>query len=224
MKNLNKNILVVAPHADDEVLGCGGSILTWKKRKSKVFVLVMTDAFKGDPKNFSLKLMKKIKKESKMASKELGVDQIFFENLPAPNLDLVPSTEINRIITYYIKKLKITDLIIPFFGDLHHDHKKISYSSIVSARPYSSVNRILFYETLSETEWGHDHSFHPNYFIKLNKTILKKKLKAFSFYKSQIKKDFHPRSKKGIINLASFRGNNICCEFAEAFKIFRIVE
>ena len=50
---MNKRILIVAPHADDEVLGCGGSIIKWKENNHKVYVIIMTNASKGDPLKFS---------------------------------------------------------------------------------------------------------------------------------------------------------------------------
>ena len=224
MKKLNKNILVIAPHADDEVLGCGGSILKFKQKGFKVYVVIMTNANKGDPKLYTKKYIKNLRSEAIRANKILKVDKLFFEELPAPNLDLFPSTKITSLLSKYIKNLKITDLILPFYGDLHHDHNKITYSGLVSSRPFSKVKSVMFYETLSETEWGYSDYFNPNYFVSLEKKIIDKKILSFKKYKSQNKNRNHPRSTNGIITLAKYRGSNICKDFAESFKILRLID
>ena len=46
MNNLkNEKLLVIAPHSDDEVLGCGGLISKIKKEGGKVFVLIFNLGF-----------------------------------------------------------------------------------------------------------------------------------------------------------------------------------
>ena len=78
---------------------------------------------------------------------------------------------------------------------------------------------------LSETEWNeNEKSFSPNYFIKLNKLDINKKIKAFLKYKSQVKKFPHPRSKEGILNLSKVRGSQVFMKYAEAFKVEKIID
>ena len=89
----------------------------------------------------------------------------------------------------------------------------------------NNLKKILSYEVLSETEWNEDEkSFSPNYFISLKKNEINLKVKAFLKYKSQIKKYPHPRSKEAIINLSKVRGSNVFMEYAEAYKIERILD
>ena len=89
-----KNILVVAPHADDEVIGCGGIIAKYAKRGYNVYVAIMTNAHLGAPELFSADMITKVRKESKMAHKILGVKETFFYDFPAPKLDTTPSYQI----------------------------------------------------------------------------------------------------------------------------------
>ena len=49
---MKKNILVIAPHADDEILGCGGSISKHIANGENVFILILTNANIGDNKIF----------------------------------------------------------------------------------------------------------------------------------------------------------------------------
>ena len=219
-----KNVLIIAPHADDEILGCGGIISKLVKKKINVYVAIMTNASKGDSKLFSINKIKIIRKEAEKANKILGVKKLFFYNFPAPKLDQYPSYKISIQIKKLLDQLKIDTLFVPFEGDIHTDHKIIFQASMVASRPIgeNKIKNIYSYEVLSETEWGYQ-SFKPNYYVKITKNEILDKIKAFGMYKSQNKNNFHPRSKNGIINLAKTRGNNISNEFAEAFKIIRII-
>ncbi|MDA9733680.1 PIG-L family deacetylase [Candidatus Pelagibacter sp.] len=219
-----KNILIIAPHADDEVLGCGGIISKFSKKKINVYVAVMTNASVGDSKLFSKSKIKKIRNECLKANKKLGVKKVFFYDFPAPKLDQYPIYKISEKIYTLINIIKCDTIFLPYGDDIHKDHQCIYQASLVACRPKdkSLVKNIFCYETLSETEWGSE-GFFPNYFEKLSKSDLKTKISAFKQYKSQIKKQFHPRSESGIKNLARYRGNNISEENAEAFKVIRVI-
>ena len=198
---MKKKILVIAPHADDEVLGCGGIINKFRSEYS-VNVLVMTNANKGNPKKYPDVKIKKIREESIRASKILKIKKIFFENFPAPNLDQFPIALIAEALNKQIKLLKPDMVFIPDKTDLHHDHKIIYQASLVATRPLDNkyIKYLISYETLSETEWETER-FNPNLFISLSENDIKK-IKAFKEYKSQIKNAYHPRSKEGIINFS----------------------
>ena len=220
------NILIIAPHADDEILGCGGSISYFIKKNFKVYVAIMTNANKGNPKLYSSNLINKIRKESLNAHKFLKISHTYFFDFPAPQLDQYPISLISDAINDLVKKINPKIVFLPHIGDSHIDHQIIHKASLVALRPINKNNliKILSYETLSETEWGVNSSnnlFIPNYFISLKSEDIRKKILAFEKYKSQIKKHPHPRSLKGIENLARFRGNNISEKNAEAFMLIR---
>ena len=61
-----KRILVIAPHADDEVLGLGGTMSKYIDNSYQVIVLVMTNANKGNPKDYSENLINKIRKNQEV--------------------------------------------------------------------------------------------------------------------------------------------------------------
>ena len=119
--------------------------------------------------------------------------------------------------------------MVPHFSDSHIDHQISFKASLVALRPNKKlkIEKILAYETLSETEWGNniDHSnFVPNYFIKLNKSNIDSKIKSFKMIKSQNKPAPHPRSAKIIKSLAILRGSTILCEYSESFVLIRNIK
>ncbi|WP_435116909.1 PIG-L deacetylase family protein [Candidatus Pelagibacter bacterium nBUS_49] len=222
-----KKILIIAPHADDEILGCGGFISKYSKKNYKINVLILTNANKGAPEIYSYENIKTIRNESKLANLSVGTNKLFFENLPGLNLTNYPIYKISNIIDNYIKKINPEVILIPSIYDIHDDHKIIFKAAKVAMRPNkkNNIKKILSYEVLSETEWNENgKSFNPNYYVKLKKSELDSKINAFLKYKSQVKKHPHPRSKESIINLSRLRGSQVFAQFAEAFKVEKIID
>ena len=102
---MKKKILIISPHADDEILGCGGFITKYSKQNYHINVLILTNANKGVPEIYSKEEIKTIRKEANMANKLIGTKKIFFENLPAVNLNNYPIYKITNIIDKYIKEV-----------------------------------------------------------------------------------------------------------------------
>ncbi len=224
---MKKNILVLAPHADDEILGCGGAISKFSNLGYNVDVLVLTNANIGAPDLYTVKDINLIRNESKKANKTIGTRKLFFENLPGLNLNQYPAYKISDIISKYILKIKPEILFIPSANDIHDDHKKIFHASKVAIRPKKKNNlkKVLSYEVLSETEWNeNEKSFNPNYFVSLSKSDIDKKIKAFLKYKSQVQKFPHPRSREAIFSLSRIRGSQVFKQYAEAFRVEKILD
>jgi len=222
------NILIIAPHADDEILGCGGVISRYIHEGNSVYIAVMTNANIGAPSLFSNTDIKNIRAEALSAHKLLNVTNTFFFDFPAPRLETHPSYEITQAISALINEKKIDTLFIPHKGDIHKDHGVIYHAALVAARPINdfTVIDVFSYETLSETEWaspfGND-AFIPNVFIDISK-YLESKLKAMSCFCSQLKQAPHPRSLEIIESLAKFRGSTVGCKYAEAFMLVRSIK
>lgn len=219
-------ILVVAPHADDEVLGCGGTIKKLSDEGNDVFVAVMTNASVGAPHIFSQEDIDIVREEAKTAHKLLGVRETFFYEFPAPILHTYPQTEIASALFKLITKLEITDMFIPHRGDIHRDHGEIFSAALVAARPRNNntVDNVFSYETLSETEWAPpfaDDAFIPNYFINISDT-LDAKIDAMKCFDSQVMTFPNSRSIEAINALAVFRGVTVSWSAAEAFMVIRM--
>ena len=219
----NNNILIIAPHPDDETISMGGSIDKFIKEKFNVHILIISGHL---PPLYSENDFNLTVKEAKKAFKILGVTSYKFLKIPATYVKDFETSKLNLLIFSEIQKLKPNTVFIPF-PDRHIDHRIIFDSSVVSVRPNGKFfpKKVLSYETLSETHWnvpGIEPSFNPDYFIDISKNI-KKKLSALSSYKSQIKNN-STRSLDAVKSLAVFRGSQNGCKFAEAFKVIRIVE
>ena len=222
MINKFKKVLIIAPHPDDETLGLGGAIKRMIKSKVNVSVLIVSGHM---PPLYTPEQYKRTVIETKKVFNFFGIKKFKFLDIPATKLNEVPVSELNGKINNYVNKINPDAIFIPF-PDRHIDHRIVFDSSIVASRPVGKKfpKFVFLYETLSETHWNVsdvEPNFNPNFFINIDNEI-KSKLKALSFYKSQIKKN-SPRSLDAIEALARFRGSQNGCKFAEAFKVVRIV-
>jgi N-acetylglucosamine malate deacetylase 1 len=222
-----RNFLIVAPHADDEILGCGGTAAKLIKNGWKCYVAIMTNAHKGAPELYSKSEIEKIRNEAKLAHSFLGVEETYFFDFPAPCLDCYPNYKIASSLSKILKDIKPSLVFAPFSGDAHLDHYYIYRATLTATRPFQApfVSALFLYETLSETEWSGfnpSESFTPNCFSNIT-DFIETKVKAMKFYDSQVKSEttYHPRTLRGIKTLANYRGQSSGSQFAEAFIMDR---
>jgi len=218
-------VLVIAPHPDDEVLGCGGTMVKHASEGDEVYLCIVTKAY---PTEWSEDEIGTKRDEVLRANKILGVRKTYFLDLPTVQLDTVPRKKITDVITQVVNEVKPEVVYFPHRGDANSDHQLVFNAAMVSVRPKpdSTILRTLCYETLAETEWSApfaDSAFIPNVWVDIS-AELDIKLKAMSEYKSELKKFPHPRSLKVISLLANARGASIGVEAAEAFMLIREIE
>lgn len=215
-------VLVIAPHPDDEVLGCGGTIARLADAGTSVHIGVVTS---GKPPRFDPAQAAAVRAEAAVAHDMLGVEETHWLDLPAAALDQVSHGDINAAIDSLVRRVRPSTMLIPFLGDLHVDHQIVFRSSLVAARPRSSAAPIcvMAYETLSETNWGApgiDPQFSPNCFIDIE-TYLNQKIEAFLAFRSQVRPFPDERSPETIRALATLRGATVYRAAAEAFCVVR---
>lgn len=215
-------VLVIAPHPDDEVLGCGGVMARHTAEGDEVYVLVVT---RGVPELFPPEEIERVRLELKKAHDLLGVKETIFLDFPAPKLDSTPGHLLAGSISKVIRRLEPTVVYLPHRGDIHADHRAVYYAALVACRPIHnrSVKKLLCYETLSETEWsppfGED-AFVPTIFVNIS-DYLAIKLEAMACYESQIQESPGPRTLEAIEVLARMRGNSVGLHAVEAFMLVR---
>ena len=224
-----KKVLVIAPHADDEVLGCGATISKLTKQGDNVYVLIATNASVGAPELFPADIIRQVRSEALAAHKILGVKETAFLELPAPALDQYPRYKISNEIAAVIKKFAADTVFIPHRGDCHKDHAIIHECAMVACRPLAncSVKRVYAYETLSESEWGEPvaaDAFVPTKYVTYTDGEFAVKLEAMGCFKSQLYPFPASRSLGAIEALAKYRGCTVSAERAEAFEILREID
>jgi N-acetylglucosamine malate deacetylase 1 len=216
--------LVLAPHPDDEVLGCGGTMARIAAAGGHVEVAVVT---RVRPPRFSSDQADQVRAEAEAAHTVLGVARTHFLDLPAAELDRVARADINQAIAEVVAAARPDTLFVPFVGDLHFDHGLVFDAALVAARPRGRdyPARILAYETVSETNWSAPSlspAFHPNVFVDIS-DHLDTKLRAFACFRSQCQPSPDERSLETLRALAVVRGSTVTRAAAEAFVLIREV-
>ena len=215
-------VLVIAPHPDDEVLGCGGTIVKYVREGSEVHLCIVTKAY---PPEWPEEEVKKRREEVLKVNEILGIKKTFFLDLPTLKLDTIPQKELNNVIIQVVNEVQPEVLYIPHKGDVNKDHRLVFDAVMVLVRPKpgSVIKKVLSYETLSETEWAApfiENAFVPNIYVDISET-LEVKLRAMSEYSSELKEYPHPRSLDAISALAKIRGASVGVRAAEAFMLVR---
>lgn len=217
-----RRIAVVAPHPDDEILGCGGTMARVAAAGAEVHVVVVT---RGQPPLFDEELVRQIRVETLRAHEIIGVADTQFLDFPAAGLDQIRRSDLNRALSSALSRIEPDLLLIPFIGDIHLDHQIVFNAALVYARPRGNGGPacVLAYETLSETNWlapGVTPAFIPNMFVDISET-LDRKVAAFQAFQSQVKAHPDERSVESIRALATLRGATAYRYAAEAFVLVR---
>ena len=213
----------IAPHPDDETLGCGGTISRLKKNKEKINWIIVTSP-KPDNK-FDKHYYKQRASTINKVSKLLEFDNTYELDFPTSELNSYHIKLISESISKIIISKKNIRIFCPYPGDAHSDHK-ICFDSIVVISKwfrYPEVKEILCYETLSESEFGINpliSPFKPNIFSNIDKTV-QHKLQTLKLYKNEINEFPFPRSLETVKALAKFRGSQAGFNFAEAFMLIK---
>ena len=204
------NILVIAPHPDDEVLGMGGTIKKLSK-KNKIILCVVSE---GATAQYKDKKMIKVRRDScKKTAKILGISQTIFLDYPDMRLNL-SHLDINKKLEEIIEKYRPEIVYTAPKNDLNLDHQIVFNSTLVACRPKSGVKQILCYEIQGNTKVP----FAPNVFENIEKEF-PYKIKGFKMYKSEIEEFPNARSITAIENLAIMRGIESGLKKAEAFDL-----
>lgn len=224
-------ILIIVAHPDDEVLGCGGTIVRLTKQGNTVYTAFLGEGITSryeQREDVDKKLIEELYACSRKAADVLGIEGTFTYNLPDNRFDTIPLVDIVKIIEKLIEKIKPSVVYTHHNGDLNIDHQIVHRAVLTATRPIENqpVREIYAFCVSSSTEWAFGNTFstfHPNVFVNISET-LESKIEAFSCYESEIRSFPHPRSQRAITAHARYWGSVVGCNAAEPFELVRLVK
>lgn len=219
MKKLNKNVLVIAAHPDDELLGSGGTLKKLINHGYKVITVIVAKGRKEEEHEMI--------RNVEGANKHLGIEEVIFLEYPNLLLETIPLHVINKEIEALLVKYEPSMVFTHHYGDVNLDHQILFQAVLTATRPLPGKNPIelLCFETVSSSEWSQqsdDKIFKPNYYVDITETI-DVKIESLRFYDVEMRPFPHPRSYEGVRYLARVRGMTVGVEYAESFEIIRRV-
>lgn len=219
------NILIVAAHADDETLGCGGTIAKHCARGDYVHVVFMAD---GVSSRDDAKSSEVVRRENsvKKALAELGVDEYHFLDFPDNRMDQVALLDVVKPLEKIVSEVNPRIIYTHHYGDLNVDHRICHQAVMTACRPVpdSCVQEILCFEVMSSTEWATRGvmPFIPNVFVDITEQWDVKR-KALEMYEMEMRPSPHSRSMRNLEALAIYRGHSCGLMMAEGFEIVRSI-
>jgi N-acetylglucosamine malate deacetylase 1 len=227
--------LVIAPHPDDEIFGCGGTIHRWKAAGGRVYVLYVTVGATTDFSAAGRSTAEQRMEETAAAARLLDLDG-YAVAFPGDQyhlrLDAVPQRElvhaIERAGDVSLQALRPDVVLAPSIDDYNQDHRAVGFAAMTAVRPgprqYKSFPPLVLTYELPYHQWNTAAGMPtPGLFVTLEPASVAAKLRALALYGSQLKSPESPLSLHGVEALAAYRGLQCGAAAAEAFQIKRLV-
>lgn len=207
---MSKKILVIAPHADDEVLGVGGTMQRHVQLGDVVNVVIVCD--RETPHDQRIL--------AQHANNILGASDIKWLGFKDECVDNMMRDLIKQIEVVY-NEVKPDVVYICNSNDINTDHQIIHKASLVVCRSIQnhSPKQVLVYEVPSSTTQSLPKTFQPNYYVSLTEDDINAKCKAMQAYKCELREAPNPRNSRGIKVYAQFRGMECSTMYAECFNL-----
>lgn len=229
----NKKIMIVVAHPDDEILGLGAAMHRLiREYEVQTHVVILGEGLTSrsderDPEKWKEEL-RIHKKNIEDAQNAIGYQSVRTYDFPDNRFDTVPLLDIIKVLEKEKEDFSPDVIFTHHGGDVNIDHQRTFEAVITACRPVETENvqGIITFETPSGTEWRASTDpkhFIPNLFLIFEEKNLQAKINAMESYKFE-KRDYpHPRSPKALTIRASFWGQSIGAEYAEAFSIVRSI-
>jgi N-acetylglucosamine malate deacetylase 1 len=210
----DERVAVIAPHMDDETIGCGGTLARHVARGAEVSVIFLTDGSRGGvippdrekgPAGTQRTLAEVRKEEARAALAELGVTDLIF--LDAIDSQVMQTPGLGARLAEHLKAIRPDVVYLPFFLEEHPDHRAASQVLLDAVQGSAVQFRCHGYEVWTP--------LFPNCLVNIDQTVEIKR-KAIAHYRSQLAETDYSHAALGInaYRSSAFLGN---CQYAEAF-------
>lgn len=230
---LNKRILVIVAHPDDELLGLGATmhkLISEQNCEVRAVILgegITSRSEKRDPEKWKKELSVH-RKNIETARKAIGYKSVGIYDFPDNRFDTVALLDIIKVIEKEKQDFQPEIIFTHHGGDVNIDHQRTFEAVITAARPmqHEKVHTIITFETPSGTEWiasSDPRKFIPNLFIEVSAENIKAKIKGMESYEFEKRSYPHPRSPEALRIRSQMWGISNGVNFAEAFCVIRTI-
>jgi LmbE family N-acetylglucosaminyl deacetylase len=206
-----ERVLVLAPHPDDEAIGCGGAICLHRRRGDPVRVAFLTSGERGLPDIPAAEVRSLREAEAEAAGAVLGVERLDFLRLP--DLGLAEDLEQGARRLAPVLAAAAPDLVyLPHPGEPHPDHEAVLPMvrlavglGVPAGAPLPELRGYEVWGPMARPGW-----------VEVISEVMGQKLRAVRCYRSQLRLF---RYDIAIAGLNRYRGIMAGgCRHAEAFE------
>jgi N-acetylglucosamine malate deacetylase 1 len=218
-------ILVFAPHPDDDVLGCGGAIAWHAGQGHRVTIVYLTSGESGSLEIPKLELGVIREKEAREAAAVLGAAKTMFMGWPDGYLEMKP--EYLQALTALVREIKPRRAYLP------HDAERVRDHAVAHQLAFEAVRRAggpWFQECRGSSvrgPWAVREVFGfevwtpiqaPSVFLDIS-AFMDLKLKALREHKSQLANQPYDEAVTGLNRYRGVMGGN--CKYCECFQVIK---
>lgn len=124
-----ETLLVLAPHPDDEVIGCGGVVALHARENRRIHVVIVTDGRASTPDADPAELAERRRRESMAGLAEIGVHEAEFLNIPDREVEASSQT-LKELLREILLRVAPDLILIPSPVEIHPDHQALSRAFI----------------------------------------------------------------------------------------------
>ncbi|NUW41380.1 PIG-L deacetylase family protein [Nonomuraea rhodomycinica] len=224
-----ERVLVISPHADDEVLGCGGLMAAQADAGAEVHVLFLAvDGMRHYGLDGATTYRQRLDEiEDVRATLGFSYEIAYGDRDLTERLDTLPRRELVDLFERALNERRPDLLLLPSFADYDQDHRAVFAAGFAAARPIAQqfgkwlVPNVFLYE-MSKIQWASEPMPRSTAYCDIG-AYMERKLEALRGYRSQHRPSPHIRSEESVTALATLRGAEIGVERAEAFGVLRTV-
>ena len=215
-----RRVLVIAAHADDEVLGVGGTIARHALEGDHVDVAFMTDGVGS--RGCSSTDSEARTEAAHQALTILNARLVHWSSFPDNAMDTVSLLTITKVVEEIKMRSRPHVVYTHHDGDLNIDHVVTARAVLTAFRPQpqETYTEIRAFEVLSSTGWSTSAPFVPDTYIDITPTR-DRLLAAYDAYALEQRPDPHARSRFALETKIAHRGREVGVPAAEAFRTIR---
>jgi LmbE family N-acetylglucosaminyl deacetylase/GT2 family glycosyltransferase len=200
-------VLVLAPHPDDEVFGCGGALARHAEQGATITVVILTDGAYGAAADQAEAVRETRRAESRAAAAVLGYGEPRFLGLPDRGLSY--GEPLIDTLKELLGETEADLVYAPSLHEMHPDHRSLGMAAFEAVRRLGGERKLAFYEVGVPLQ--------PNHFVDIT-PVLSRKAEAMACFRSQI---LIQRYDQHIAALNRYRTYTLPAEVtaAEAFRV-----
>jgi N-acetylglucosamine malate deacetylase 1 len=203
------SVMIIAPHPDDEAIGCGGAIILHRQRGDQVKLVFLTSGECGIKGMAAAEVMAMREAEAHQAARILDAPDPAFLRLPDQGVADNVVTGISRLAEL-VTTVQPDLMYLPHEAEAHPDHQAAMklVRGVIDAGAAPTKPELRVYEVWTPMEhYGWPEDITP---------VMARKLAAIRCYQSQLKDFRYDRAVRG---LNAYRGILAGgCRYAEVFR------